>query len=161
MIRNAALSDLPAIVDIYNTAIPGRLATADTTPVSVDSRRAWFDAHVPGKRPLWVLDDHGAIAAWASLQSFYGRPAYDATVEVSIYVSQTHLRHGLGRTLIAHILDRCPSLAIETLVGFVFAHNTPSLRLFESFAFERWGLLPRVARLDDVERDLVIVGRRL
>jgi L-amino acid N-acyltransferase YncA len=161
VIRDAALSDLPAIVDIYNAAIPGRLATADTTPVSIDSRRAWFDAHVPAKRPLWVLDDGGALAAWASLQSFYGRPAYDATVEFSIYVAQTHLRRGLGGTLMRHIFDCCPSLAVETLIGFVFAHNAPSLRLCESFAFERWGLLPRVARLDGVERDVVILGRRL
>jgi len=161
MIREAVLSDLPAIVSIYNDAIPGRLATADTTPVSVDSRRAWFEAHSPARRPLWILEDHGAIAAWASLQSFYGRPAYDATVEFSIYVAPTRLRRGLGRTLMNRVVDRCPSLGIETLLGFVFAHNAPSIRLCESFGFERWGVLPRVARLDGVERDVLIFGRRL
>jgi L-amino acid N-acyltransferase YncA len=42
-----------------------------------------------------------------------------------------------------------------------FGHNEPSLALFESFGFQRWELLPRVAALGGVERDLVIVGRRL
>ena len=51
-IRHAALPDLPAIVAIYNDSIPGRLATADTAPVSVDSRREWFAAFDPASRPV-------------------------------------------------------------------------------------------------------------
>jgi L-amino acid N-acyltransferase YncA len=35
------------------------------------------------------------------------------------------------------------------------------LRLFESLAFDRWALLPGVAELDGIERDLLIVGRRV
>jgi L-amino acid N-acyltransferase YncA len=161
VIREAALSDLPGIVEVYNAAIPGRLATADLAPVSVDSRRAWFDAHTPAKRPMWVLHEDGIIAGWASLQSFYGRAAYDSTAEFSIYVANEYRRRGFGRSLMQHVVDRCPSLAIENLVGFVFAHNIPSLTLCEAFGFERWGHLPRVARLDGVERDLIVVGRRL
>jgi len=44
------------------------------------------------------------------------------------------------------------------MVGLIFAHNQPSLRLFEQLDFEKWGHLPRVARLDDIERDLTIMG---
>jgi L-amino acid N-acyltransferase YncA len=47
------------------------------------------------------------------------------------------------------------------LLGFIFAHNEPSLRLFAKFGFERWGYLPKVAELDEVERDLVIMGKRV
>ncbi len=47
------------------------------------------------------------------------------------------------------------------MLGFIFGHNEPSLRLFQRFEFETWGTLPRVAVLDGVERDLVILGRRL
>jgi len=45
------------------------------------------------------------------------------------------------------------------MIGLIFAHNEPSLRLFDRLGFERWGLLPRIARLDGIERDLAIVGR--
>ena len=45
------------------------------------------------------------------------------------------------------------------MVGLIFAHNESSLRLFERLGFERWGLFPRIARLDDVECDLVVMGR--
>jgi phosphinothricin acetyltransferase len=47
------------------------------------------------------------------------------------------------------------------LLGFIFGHNEPSLKLFERFGFEKWGHLPSVAELDGIERDLVIVGKRV
>jgi phosphinothricin acetyltransferase len=52
-----------------------------------------------------------------------------------------------------------PPLGIETLLAFIFAHNSPSLVLFSRHAFARWGALPRVAVLDGVRRDLLILGR--
>ncbi|WP_339382997.1 GNAT family N-acetyltransferase, partial [Klebsiella aerogenes] len=62
------------------------MVTADTMPVTVESREEWFNEHNPGKRPLWVIENpSGEIIGWVSFQSFYGRPAYDATVEISIY----------------------------------------------------------------------------
>ena len=159
-IRDAVEAELPAIVRIYNAAIPGRLATADTVPVSVEDRTAWFRAHDPKRRPIWVLEADGEIIAWPSFQSFYGRPGYHATAELSVYVSPAHRRRGGGRTLLEEAIRRSPALGLRTLLGFIFAHNEPSLRLFEGLGFKRWGCLPRVAELDGIERDLVVVGLR-
>ena len=158
--RDAVESDLAAIVAIYNSTIPTRLSTADTTPVSVESRLPWFREHRPSTRPLWVTEVDSTIAGWFSFQSFYGRPAYHATAEVSVYVSAAHRRLGIGRQLLAEGIRRAPDLGLHTLVGYIFGHNAPSLGLFESFGFQRWGVLPAVAELDGVKRDLVIVGRR-
>jgi L-amino acid N-acyltransferase YncA len=160
-IRDAREADLARIVAIYNEAIPGRRATADTEPVSMASRLPWFHEHAPSRRPLWVAERDGAIAGWLSFQSFYGRPAYAATAEVSVYVGADAQGRGVGHQLLARAIERAPGLALATLVAFVFGHNEPSLRLFERHGFERWGHLPRVARLDGVERDLVILGRRV
>jgi phosphinothricin acetyltransferase len=63
--------------------------------------------------------------------------------------------------LLAAALDAAPALDIHTVLGFVFGHNEPSMGLFRSFGFDAWGTLPRVAVLDGVERDLVILGKRL
>ena len=160
-IRDAVEADLPAIVEIYNAAIPGRLATGDLEPVSVDDRRAWFREHASTGRPIWVMEAEGRIVGWLSFQSFYGRPAYRATAEVSIYVSPAQRRRGVGRQLLAEAIRSAPALGLKTLLGFIFAHNEPSLKLFESLGFRPWGHLPRVADLDGVERDLVVVGRRI
>jgi phosphinothricin acetyltransferase len=159
-IRDATIADLPAIVAVYNSTVPSRMVTADTTPVSVESRQKWFDEHTPGRRPLWVAEEQGKLVGWLSYSSFYGRPAYDGTCEISIYISERHRRRGLGRQLLERSIAHAPTIRVNTLLGFVFGHNEPSLRLFENQGFQRWGHLPRVAVLDGVDCDLVILGRR-
>lgn len=161
IVRDATEADLPAIVEIYNATIPGRMATADTEPVSVQSRLPWFRAHNPTSRPLWVALDGARICAWISLNSFYGRPAYFPTAEVSVYVAEAYRRRGLARALLQRMVAHAPSGQIRTLLGFIWAHNPASLRLFHSLGFKQWGHLPRVAVLDDIERDLLILGLRL
>ncbi len=94
--RIAKREDLPQIVDIYNSTIPSRLVTADTEPVSVESRVRWFDEHSADFRPLWVVEVYGHIGGWLSFSSFYGRPAYSKTAEISVYVNQAHRKQGLG-----------------------------------------------------------------
>jgi phosphinothricin acetyltransferase len=67
----------------------------------------------------------------------------------------------LGAYLVKRAVAEAPTLGMNTLMGFIFAHNEPSLRLFAEHGFSRWGVLPRIAELDGVERDVVIVGRRV
>ena len=160
-IRVAQRDDLPRIMEIYNATIPSREVTADIEPVSVESRIPWFEAHEPERRPLWVAEDGEKMEGWLSLSTFYGRPAYDATAEVSVYVALSKRRRGLGSMLLRHALAQAANLRIDTFVGFIFRHNAASLRLFHQHGFERWGLLPGVAVLDAVPRDVVIVGQRL
>jgi len=160
-IRHATVADLPAIVAIYNASIPGRMATADTQPVTVAQREEWFRGFDPASRPLWVDEAEGEVRGWLGLRSFYGRPAYHRTVESAVYVSPGHQRKGVARALLAHALGQAPALGVATVLGFIFAHNTPSIRLYEAYGFKRWGLLPRVCELDGVERDVAILGRRL
>ncbi len=161
IIRDAVEADLPAIVDIYNAAIRGRIATAQLDTVSVDERRDWFRAHTPNVHPLWVAEIDGRVCAWLSFHSFITRCAYRGTAEISIYVHEQSRRSGVGRQLLEKAIAHSPELEISALVGCSFGHNEPSLRLFERMGFERWGLLPRIARVDGVERDLVIVGRHI
>lgn len=160
-LRAATEADLPAITAIYNATIPGRMVTADVTPVTVESRRAWFNAHREARRPIWVLDDAGTLAAWLSFDPFYPRAAYDGTAMIAVYVAESHRRRGLGRRLVEAALREAPASGVHTLLGYIFAHNAPSLALFESLGFARWAHLPRVAQLDGIERDLIIVGRRV
>lgn len=161
MIRDARDSDLGAIVAIYNAAIPGRLATADTEPISVESRRDWMRAHDAARHPLWVLERDGRVVGWLSVSPFYGRPAYAATAELSVYVDSAAQKAGVATELVTHALARAAALRLRTYLGFIFAHNARSIALFRKFGFEEWARLPRVAVLDGVERDLLILGKRL
>lgn len=160
-VTDAIVEDLPAIVEIYNSTIAGRKVTADLEPVTINSRRRWFDDHSPDHRPLWVMKDEDRIIAWLSFQSFYGRPAYNATAELSIYISEDYRSKGIGGQFLEKAIQESPRLSLLNLVGFVFGHNEPSLALLRKYGFQQWGLLPKVANMDGVERDLVILGRRV
>jgi L-amino acid N-acyltransferase YncA len=159
LVRDATDGDLPPIIDIYNTAIAMRTATAQLEPVTVEDGRDWLSEHSRTGLPFWVAEINERVAAWLSCKPFLPRCAYRGTVELSVYVDQNFQRRGLARQLLEQAITRGPSLGISTMVGLIFAHNEPSLRLFERLGFVRWGLLPQVARVDGVKRDLVIVGR--
>ncbi len=159
--RQAVEEDLPKIVSIYNSTVASRLVTADTQKVGVESKLEWFRSHTPDKRPLLVHEEEGDVAAWVSFESFYGRPAYDGTAEISIYIDSRYRRRGLGRRLLQEAIDMAADLKIRTLVGFIFSHNEPSIRLFRAFGFEEWGRLPNVAEMDGREYSLSILGKRL
>ncbi|HEX4631878.1 MAG TPA: GNAT family N-acetyltransferase [Chthoniobacterales bacterium] len=161
IIRDAAEADLPAIIDIYNAATATRTSTALFGPVSVEERMPWFHRHSPNEFPLWVVDVEGRIAGWLSFHEFIHRPAYRGAVEISIYVHEKSRRRGIGRALLDKAIAEAPRLKARALLGYVLGHNDASLHLFEQAGFERWGRLPRLARFENAERDLVIVGRHV
>jgi len=161
-VRHATEADLAAIVAIYNAAIPGRSATADTEPVTVESRREWLAKHDPKRRPLWVAEVDGHVIAWVGLSSFYeGRPAYDATAEVSMYVASGHQNRKLGSELLEFVIGQCPRLGVTTLLAMYFDHNEPSRRLCARLGFEQCGHLREIAILDGMRRGLIIAALRI
>lgn len=161
LFRIANIDDLPEIVSIYNSTIASRMVTADTEPVSVESRNAWFKAHDPANRPLWVLIVHERIAGWISYQSFYGRPAYNGTVELSIYLHPDFRGKGLGAKALDYAVSQAPHYSVHAIIGIIFSHNLPSIRLFESRGFELWGRLPDIAVIDEKNISVSILGKHL
>ena len=159
--KNATLNDLPEIVAIYNSTIASRLVTADTEPVSVEDKTDWFNKHHPHTRPLWMVTHDQQTIGWVSFNSFYGRPAYNGTAELSIYLHENARGKGFGKKILQYCIDRAPSLQIHTLLGFIFSHNKPSIVLFEQAGFKEWGLLKDVAIMDNNKYSLSIYGLTL
>lgn len=174
-IRLAELKDLNSIVEIYNLSIPGRLATADTEPVTVESRLEWFYSHKEN-RPLYVVEEtvgstgsatktnstnQTNIIAFLSFKSFYGRPAYSITAEIGIYIHPDYQKKGLGKILLQKAILISPELKLENLLGFIFGHNEPSIKLFRNFGFTEWGTLKEVGKMDDRYVDLIIFGKKI
>lgn len=160
--RNATLDDLPVIVDIYNSTIPGRMVTADVIPLKTEDKLTWFNNHNPSNRPIWVvLNEQHEIIGWISFQDFYGRPAYSGTAEISIYLDEKYRGKGLGKKILAHAISKCPELGIDTLLGFIFKHNSISIKLFSEMGFEEWGDLKGIAHIDNDRYSLIIVGKKI
>jgi L-amino acid N-acyltransferase YncA/predicted O-methyltransferase YrrM len=159
IIRDAVEADLPAIIEICNAAIATRIAAAQFGPVTIEERRNWLSEHSSERYPFWVAEFEGRVVGWLSFKAFLPRCAYSGTAEISVYVDQEFQRRGVARRLLEEAIVRMPSLGISAIVGLIFAHNQPSLKLFERLGFQRWGRLPGIAQLDGVERDLIVVGR--
>jgi L-amino acid N-acyltransferase YncA len=164
--RDAVVGDLPRIVEIYNLAVATRESSCDLEPIPVAARERWFATHSGSRRPIWVAEDadapaRGAIGYLAFEYFMNERPGYYITADLAIYLHPDYQGRRLGTYLLGEAIREAPALGIEVLTGTIFASNVPSLRLFERHGFERWGFMPRVARLGLIERDLVIVGRRL
>ncbi|MCC2669315.1 MAG: sortase-like acyltransferase [Armatimonadetes bacterium] len=161
-IRDATRADLPAIVEIYNESIPGGWSTADTQPITVEDRVEWFGKFDPSRRPIWVAEVEGTVVATTYLSSFYaGRPAYDATAEVSMYVATAYQRRGIGRRLKQWVIEQCPRLGVTTLLSMHFDHNQATRRINESLGFQQMGHLTDIAVVQGHLRGLVISALRI
>ncbi len=156
-IRQAEMEDLPNIVAIYNSTIASGKVTADTQPVSLESRIPWFQRH-NAKRPLFVVEEAGEIVGWLSFEDFYGRPAYSITAEISIYIRSDKRGIGIGDGLLRHAINQALQMDLKRLVAFIFAANQPSIKLFQKYGFVTWGQLPEVAEIDQQTHDLQILG---
>jgi L-amino acid N-acyltransferase YncA len=157
----AQQSDLPFIVAVYNQAVATRLATADLEPITVASRSNWFEEHQDPQRPLWIIKEANTSVGWACLSNFYGRPAYQQTVEISIYIDSAFQGKKLGSATLKLVIEQAAALNITTLLAFIFSHNYPSIALFEKAGFEVWGKLPTVALMDDTLRDVTLLGKKI
>jgi phosphinothricin acetyltransferase len=159
--RNATADDLPRMVEIYNSTIASRTATADLQPVSVAERLSWFHEHNPHQHPLLAIElPNKTLAGWVSLQPYHHRAAYESTQEVSLYIDQSCRKKGIGQLALQHIMPLAKSVGARDVVALIFEHNEPSMKLFFRHGFVQWGRLPNVATLDGVERTLCILGKR-
>ena len=164
--RDAVVGDLPRIVEIYNLAVATRESSCDLEPITVAAREAWFARHSGSRRPIWVAEDRDApergVVGYLGFYYFMNeRPGYYITSDLAIYLHPDYQGRRLGTYLLGEAIRHAPTLGIESLAVTIFASNQPSLRLFERHGFERWGFMPRVARLGPIERDLVMMGRRV
>ena len=164
--RDAVIADLPSIVEIYNFAVETRESSCDLEPTTVAARQDSFARHTPNHRPLWVAEDadapgQGVVGYLGFFHFMNERPGYFITSDIALYLRPDYQGRQLGTYLLGEAIRHAPSLGIEVLAATIFASNLPSIRLFTRHGFERWGFMPRVARLGAIERDLLMLGRRL
>ena len=151
-IRFATINDLAALVNIYNQAIAAGQKTADLEPVTVESRRKWFEAHLPDSYPILVAEFEGKVVGYLCLSPYRpGRDALRFTAEVSYYVHFDYHRQGIASALMQRAIRLCPSLHIKTLFAILLESNRESIGLLKKFGFAQWGYLPRVADFNGVE----------
>ena len=147
--------DWPAVESIYREAIDTGLATLETkTPTFED----WDRRHLIGCRLTARID--GDVVAWAALLPVSSREPYRGVAEVSIYVGAAAQGQGLGKRLLARLVEESEAHGFWTLQAGIFPENAASLALHRGCGFRDVGVRERIARREGVWRDVVLLERR-
>jgi L-amino acid N-acyltransferase YncA len=155
--RPARTGDEAAIADIYNQGIDDRGATFETAPRSAADMAARIDSG--GRFPLLVAEDNGTVIGWAGLSEYRPRACYAGIAEFSIYLDRAARGRGLGRTLLAALVEVARDRGYWKLVSRIFPFNTASRALCRSCGFREVGTYEKHAQLDGQWLDVVIVER--
>ncbi|HGO1739837.1 N-acetyltransferase [Staphylococcus aureus] len=144
MIRCAKKEDLNAILAIYNDAIINTTAVYTYKPQTIDERIAWFETKQRNHEPIFVFEENGSVLGFATFGSFRPWPAYQYTIEHSIYVDASARGKGIASQLLQHLIVEAKAKGYRTLVAGIDASNEASIKLHQKFAFKHAGTLTNV-----------------
>lgn len=129
------------ILDIFNDAIKTSTALFDYKPRQAESMIGWFEAKVAGNFPVIGMEQDGQLVGFASYGTFRAWPAYQYTVEHSVYVHKAHRGKGIGKQLMKAIIEAADKQGVRTLIAGIEARNQGSIALHEALGFEHCGTI--------------------
>ncbi len=159
-VRFASPDDAAAICTIYNQGIEDRVATLETERRDPDERRRWLGSRGP-RYPVVVAEAAGQIVGWASLNSFNPRHCYDHVADISVYVERGWRGKGVGRILLARLIELGRSLAFHKLVLACFPTNKAGVALYQRTGFAPVGVYREQGRLDGHWVDVLLMEHLL
>ncbi len=145
----------PEVERIYAAGIATGNATFETATPSWPE----FDAHhLPVARIVGLLDER--LVGWGALSPVSRREVYAGVAEVSVYVDLNLRGRGIGRALLAALVQASEAAGIWTLQASIFVENGASLWIHEEAGFRVVGRRERIARREGEWRDTVLLERR-
>lgn len=133
------------ILEIFNDAIINTTALYDYNPWTMETMRVWFENKRMHNFPvIGLVDDSGKLMGFGSYGQFRIRPAYKYTIENSLYVHRDYRGRGLGKILLAEIIEHAKRQQFHCIIGVIDAENTVSIGLHESFGFKNVGTFKEV-----------------
>ena len=153
--RAMADDDLETVRDIYAEGVATRNATFET---KIPSARRLADKWLPGH--TWVAERDGAVVGWAAAGPVSDRDCYTGVAETSVYVTEDARGRGVGKSLLHRQVNEADAGGLWTLQTSVFPENRASIALHHSAGYRTLAVRPRIAKLDGVWRDTVLLERR-
>ena len=145
VIRAAERRDAEGIRTIYNHYVNHSTTLFDMVPRTLDEQVQWVDEHC-GIHPAVVADRDGRIVGFGSLSSFRPRPAYNTTVEDSVYLLDGHQGQGIGRRLLEELLRLASAHGFHSVIARITGENDASIALHRTCGFEIVGVEREVGR---------------
>lgn len=157
-IRQAFVSDAVPVAAIYNQGIEERAATFETTP-RTPAELAERIAEDPQRFPVLVAEGSTGIVGWASIGAYRPRACYSGVGEFSVYIDRAARGRGVGRALVAALIEEARARGYWKLLSRIFTFNVASLSLCRSLGFREVGVYEKHGCLEGRWLDVVIVER--
>ena len=159
-LRAAVEADAATICEIYNQGIDDRLATLETERRTPEERRQWLNARGP-RHPVIVAEHDGRVVAWGSLNPFNPRDAYRHVADFSIYVERGERGRGVGRVLLARLIELAREHGFHKVVLSAFPFNEAGMALYEKLGFRTVGIYKEQGMLDGRWVDTIVMEKLL
>jgi L-amino acid N-acyltransferase YncA len=153
-IDHMTFSDWQDVRRIYEEGIATGLGTFET---AVPSWEEWEASRLPHSR---LVAREQEVVGWAALSPISKRRCYAGVAEVGIYVAITARGCGVGRALLAALIESAEAQGIWTLQGNTIAENAASLALQARCGFRVVGRRQRIAKLAGIWPDTLLTERR-
>lgn len=147
--------DMASVLAIYEEGLATRNATFETKVPTVKQLRAKW---VPGM--AWVAELDGEVVGWTAVMPVSGRDCYTGVGETSVYVTASARGRGVGKALLYALVMEADRAGMWTLQTSIFPENRASLALHHSAGYRTLAVRTRIAQLDGVWRDTVLLERR-
>src|SRR5215831_16404957 len=162
VIRSSREDDVAQIAAIYGYHVLHGLASFEEVPPEINELASRRRAILARGLPHLVAERSGRVLGYCYAGPYRTRSAYRFTVEDSIYIDQTEAGRGLGRALLAALLDRCTELGYRQMVAVIGGSDSwPSIRLHAALGFTHVGVLPAVGFKFGGWVDIVLMQRAL
>jgi phosphinothricin acetyltransferase len=173
-VRPATEADAAAICRIYNQGIEDRVATLETELRTPEERRRWLAARGP-RHPVIVAEaepgtppttraghaDPAPIIGWGSLNPYNPRDAYRHVADFSIYVDRAYRGRGVGKVMLAHLIELARAHGFHKMVLSAFPTNTGGMALYEKMGFRTVGIYKEQGLLDGRWVDTIVMEKLL
>ena len=135
-VRKAREQDLPQLLEIYNDIIINTTAVYDYEPHTLEMRKLWWESKKEQGFPVFVAEEESAIIGFSSIGPFRAWAAYKFSVENSVYVSAVARGKGVGKILLAPLIEAARVMGMHTIIAGIDATNEASLKLHRGFGFK-------------------------
>jgi L-amino acid N-acyltransferase YncA len=161
-VRDATDDDVARCAEIYGFHVATSTASFELDPPTAEEIARRRGTSLELGLPWLVAERDGRVVGFAHAGPWRLRPAYDATVEDTVYVDHGAVGEGIGRSLLGALIERCAVIGKRQMVGVIGGSAmTASMALHESLGFHRVGLLESVGWKFDAWLDVVLVQRAL
>lgn len=145
VVRASRQEDMAAVTEIYALSVREETASFELEPPDEAEMRSRREALLARGYPHLVAEVEGRIAGYAYASAYRPRPAYDQTVENSVYVARWAQRRGVARALMRALIEACAATGRRQMIAVIGgSQHKASIEFHRALGFETVGVLKDV-----------------